>query len=148
LVIGEEENLVLSDGPTQRAAKLLSIVLCPFRGKVVPRVQAGVPKEPERTPMELVVTGTGGDLNLTAAEVPVFRIEVGGEHLKLLNRIEVRHKGSAHVEVVLCRCSINGEAVCGLSLPTDREISRVEIAGRRRAGASGYNHGVRLPGTG
>ena len=136
LIIGEEENLVLSNRAAERSAELV-LIECAARGrKVVARVEIGVAQEFESIAVKCVGAGFRDDVDLAAAELAIFRVEVVGENPELGDGIEVGNDRRAHVDVFFDVASIHHEAIGEFPLAVDRDGAGIQIAGgRKRAGA-------------
>jgi hypothetical protein len=83
LKVREEEGLIFLDRAANHAAKDVLNEDAALRSIVVARIESSIAKKLEDITMELVGSGLCDDVDLTAAEVTVFGIEVVRDNTKL-----------------------------------------------------------------
>ena len=129
LIIREEKDLILSNRTARRAAELVLIERPAGGRKIVARVEVRVAREFKRIAVKCVRAGFRHDVDLAAAELAVFRIEVVREDPELRDGIEVRNDRRAHVDVFFHVASIHEESVRKLPLAVDGNGAGIQIAG-------------------
>ena len=132
LIIGEEENLVLSDRAADGASELVLVKRAAGGRKVVAGIEIRVAQEFEDIAVECVGPRLRDHADLAAAELAVFRVEVAGENPELGDGIQVGNDRRAHVDVLLDVASIQHEAVGEFALAVDRDGAGIQTAGRRK----------------
>ena len=140
LVVAKKENFVFLYWATHCSAKLVLNVDAAGWGIVVPCIQAGVAQKLEDVAVKAVGSGLGDDVDLTAAVVAVFCIEVIGNNAKLSDRVKVWNQRGAVVHAFLRISSIDHESIGARSAAVDGLSSVGKIAGYsglRQAGALG-----------
>ena len=146
LVVGEVEEAVAEEFAAEGAAELVAVVGGALLREVVGGVEVGVAEELEGAAVKIVVAGLGGDQHLAATEVAVLGVEVAGKNAELGDGVEVGNDGGDVAEVFFHRAAVDGEAIGGFALAADGDIAGIEVAGGRRGGAAGHDHGIGLLG--
>ncbi len=82
LNVGKEEGLVLPNGSTDRAAKLIEIELFCIRGEEAARIEIGVSEKFERGAMELIAAGFRRHQNGRTAAGSILRGVVKGQNFE------------------------------------------------------------------
>ena len=91
--------------------------------------------------MKRVAAGFGDDVHHPAVVVSILGVEVVGENTELLDGIQVRNDRGSAVHVLLHVDGIHHESVGGFALAVDRNIARIQIAGRiDGSGHAGHDH--------
>ena len=90
----------------------------------------GVAQKLEDIAVKIVTPGFGDDVDLSAAVLAVFGVEIIGENAELRDGIEIRNDGGAHVDVFFDVAAVDHEAVGEFTLAVDGNVARVQIAGR------------------
>ena len=148
LIISEEEDLVPSDRSAESPPKLV-LLKCPTRGrKVVARIEVCIAQELENIAVKCIGTGLSYNVDLAAAELAVFGIEVIGENPKFINGIEVGNDRRPHVDVFFDIASIDHKAVGKFPLAVNRDGAGIQISGGRERGRAHVLHHVGRDGSG
>ena len=132
LIVGEEENLVLADRAADGSSKLVLVERAARGRKIVAGIQIGVAQEFEDIAVECIGPGFRDHVDLAAAELAVFRVEVAGENPELGDGIQVGNDRRAHVDVFFDVASIQHKAVGKFPLAVDRDGAGIQIAGGRK----------------
>src|ERR1700691_2550344 len=98
--------------------------------------------------MYLIGPGLSNHVDLSAAKLAIFGIEIARENAELGNRIKVRHNRSAHVYVFLGIAPIYDEGVRKLALSIDRNGAGGQIAGRRKKACADILNRICIDGRG
>ncbi len=148
LIIRKEENPIFLDRSAERAAELV-LVECPASGrKKVARVEVRVAHEFEGVPVKCVRAGFRHHIDLAAAELAVFRVEVIRQNPELRDGIEVRNDCRAHIDVFFHVASIHEECVRKFPLAVDGNGPGIQITGRRKRARADILHRARGDGSG
>ena len=126
LIVGKEEDLVVTDRPTQRSAKLVLLVRASCRRKVVARIKIGVAQKIECAAVESVVAGFCNHADLTAAKLSILGVEVARHDAKLRNRIQVGNDRRTCVHVFFRVAAIHVEVIRSLTLPVHGNRAGIE----------------------
>src|SRR6266478_891424 len=95
LAVDEKEGLILSNGPTDRSAKLIQVELLRGGCEKALRVETGVAQKLKQRSVESVGSRFRGDQHRRARPRSVLRRVVIGEDLELLNGINRRQNSDA-----------------------------------------------------
>src|SRR5258708_421473 len=121
LIVREEKELVLLNRAAKRPAELVLVIGTSFsRFEEIGSVQFGVPQKLEDVAMKLVRPRFGDDVNLPAAVIPVFRVEVVRQNTKFGNRIEIANRSGARQARLLHRYPVQDAAVRRFARPVAR----------------------------
>src|SRR5262249_23540436 len=127
LVVGEEEDLVTPDGPTERAAELVLVVGSAQRIEESASIEISVAEKLENVTVEMVCSRLSDDVDLPAAVVAVLRIIVVGQNSEFRDRIQVGNRRRPTETGLLHGGPVKQEAIARLALSVDRKRPRPEV---------------------
>ena len=128
LVVDKKENLVFLYRATKCSAKLVLNVNAASWGIVVPGIQVSVAQKVEGVAVKTVGSGLGDDIDLAAAVVAIFGIEVIGNNAKFGDRVQIWNERGAIVNAFLRVSSIDHEPICTRSTAVDGLSSVGKVA--------------------
>ena len=146
LIIPEEKYLVAFNRPAEGTAKLILMVRSPRRNKIIASIQVGIAEKLEQVAVIPVGSRFRDDVDLPAAIVAVFGVEVIGDNAKLRDRVQVGNDRRTAETGLLHDRSIEEKSVVCLPHAVYREISRVKVA-RHRGHSESCGYKIR-PGVG
>ena len=129
LIVDEEEGLILNERASECSAKL---ILAEYRGgvawvgEVILGVQGSVAQKFEPASVEVVRARLGHDIDLTAAVVSVFRVEVIGDDAEFGNRIQIGNDRRTVRLAFLNVRTVHHESIGGLALTVDRLAAGIQ----------------------
>ena len=84
LIVAKKENLVFLYRAAESSTKLILLEISPSSSsEEVGGVEIGIAEKVERVSVKLIGSGFGDDIDLAAAEVSIFRVEIVGNDAKL-----------------------------------------------------------------
>jgi hypothetical protein len=129
LVIGEEEDSLLPNWPSEGATTLILMEGRTLWREVVTRVQMGVAEEFEEIAVEVVSAGLRDDFDDAAGEAPILGIYVARKNAELGNRVKIRNDPGLLADGLLHACAVEVVGVVGLALTMNRELSSFGACG-------------------
>jgi hypothetical protein len=110
------------------------------RRKVVARIEVGIAQKLEDVAVKCIRPRFGYNIDLSAAELAVFGVEVVGENAEFVDGIEVGNNRRAHVDVFFNIASVDQKAVGEFALAVNRDRARIQISGGRERGRAHILH--------
>ncbi len=129
LVVGEEEYFVPFDRTAHGSTKLVLNINSAGWGIVVSGIQVGVAQKFEDVAVKAVGPGLGDDIDLAAAIVAIFCVEVIGNDAKLGDRVEVGNQCGAVVNAFLRISAVDHKPICAGSTAVDGLSPIGKVAG-------------------
>ena len=83
MIVTKKENLVFFDWPADGSAELILLEISPSSSsEIVGGVEIGIAEKIEKVPVKSIGSRFCDDINLAAAEVSIFRVEIVGDDAK------------------------------------------------------------------